>query len=80
MMNTIRVKLTRRLLEQVMQSMDELRLPIADIEISADSQSGATEVVNLTTGDRFAQEVSSHEYGPDDDGDWKPLSGAFKSI
>ncbi|MGE5559546.1 MAG: hypothetical protein ACM3XN_00615 [Chloroflexota bacterium] len=79
-MDTIRVKLTRRLLEQVIGSFDESRLPLADIEISADRTSGETRIRNITTGDEFAQKVTSHEAGDDDEEGWKPLSGAFKSI
>lgn len=79
-MDTIRVKLTRRLLEQIMASLDESRLPLADIEITADSSSGETRIRNITTGDEFSQKVSSHEEQPIDDDGWKPLKGAFKTI
>lgn len=79
-MDTIRIKLTRRLLEQIMSSYDESRLPLADIEITADCNSGETHIRNLTTGDEFSQKVSSHDDGHDDDGGWKPLNGAFRTI
>lgn len=79
-MDTIRIKLTRRLLEQVLGSLDEARLPLADVEISGDSSTGETHVRNITTGDVFTQQVSSHEDHHADDDGWKPLDGAFRSI
>jgi hypothetical protein len=79
-MDTIRVKLTRRLLEQVMSSLDESRLPLADVEITADLTTGETRIRNLTTGDEFSQKVTSHEDGHDDGEGWKPLDGAFRTI
>lgn len=76
-MQSIRVKMTRKLLDQVVASLAESDLPLAEVEISGDAESGETHIRNLTTGDSFAQQLTSTTEEKNGDA---PLRGSFRTV